>query len=334
MRPNTVQRPNLRNLTRFDANETIYLSRELEHVDPVNYLTLFAGLMGRRYIPLVANVSPLDEVYTYKMFTEVGRAKVGSSGRKAKNLPTVSIKMTPSSSGIKQIPVSYTWGVREIQQAAKNNVPLDQLTIQAAMSSVAREQDTMLAYGEAGLNIRGLLNNADVQFSIASTKTGTGAGKAWIRAVPVSPAEILRDINLLIAETRAALKQASKMPGGGQIPAFDRFTVLLDSTNYGYISTTPRSDNSDMTILQYAIKNNPFLESIEEWWQCDTADASGGARMVCYPRDEMCLGAVIPTDFESLPPQEEGQDIVVPASGSCGGTVIRYVMAVRYMDDI
>jgi hypothetical protein len=321
------------NLPRLDANETIFLQRELEGVDPVNYMTLFAGLLGRRYIPPVSNVSPLDEVYTYKMFTQVGQAKIGSSGGKSKNLPTVAIKMTPTSSGIKQIPVSYTWGVREIQQAAKNNIPLDQLTIQAAMSSVARQQDTMLAFGESGLNIKGLLNNDDVDFTTPSTKTGAGAGTKWVRAVPVSPNEILRDINLLVAETRAALKQASLMPGGNALPAFDKFTILLDTTNYGYIASTPRSDNSDTTILQYALKNNPFIESIEEWWQCDLADEGTGPIAVCYPRDEMCLGAVLPVDFESLNPQEEGHDIVVPAHGSCGGTVIRYTMAVRYMKD-
>ncbi len=323
------------NLPRLDANETVFLSRQLETVDPVNYMTLFAGLLGRRFVPLVANVSPLDNTYTYKMFTVHGQAEVGSSGGLAKDNPMVSVTMEDVSSSIKQIPVTYGWGVREIQQAAKHNIPLDQLTIQAAMSAVARKQDNLIAYGLAGTNITGLLNNDNVDSTTPSTKTGSGAGTKWIRTVAVSPDEILADIARIVSETRAALKQASRLPGGDVVPAFDKFTLLLDSANYSYIASTPRSSNSDTSILKWALLNNPWLESIEEWWQCDLADVAGtGPRAVCYPRDEMCLGAVLPVDFESLNPQEEGHNIVVPANGSCGGTVIRYAMAVRYMDGI
>ncbi len=321
------------NLPRLDANETIHLSRELETIDPVNYLALFAGLLGRTFVPEVKNVSPLDNVYTYKMFEVTGRGKTGSSGGKAKNSPIVGVKMTPTSQNIKQIPVSYGWGVREIQQAAKHNIPLDQLTIQAAMSTVARTQDNLIAFGEDGTNIKGLLNHPGVDDTTPSTKTGAGAGTKWIRTVPVDPLEICADIAKLVAETRAALKQASRLPGGAAMPAFDKFVILLDSTNYGYIASTPRSTTSDTTILKWLLLNNPFIESIEEWWQCDEAD-SGNPLAVCYPRDEMCLGAVVPVEFESLTPQEEGHEIVVPANGSCGGTVIRYTVAVRYMRGI
>lgn len=125
------------------------------------------------------------------------------------------------------------------------------------------------------------------------------------------------------------------MPGGDATPAFDRFTVLVPSTRYSLIASTPRTDNSDTTILQFLLRNNPFIESIEEWFQCDTADAAGtGPRMVAYPRDPMCVGALIPDEFSQLSPQEEGHNINVPANGSCGGTVVRYGVAMRYMDNI
>lgn len=327
---------NLQHLrNRFDANETIFLQRELETIDPVNYMNLFAGLLARRYIPLVENVSPLDNAYTYKMFEVVGVARVGSPTGQANNDPVVSVKMVDKSSGIKQIPVTCKWTIREIKQAAKQGIPLDNITIQAAMTAVAREQDTLAAFGLAGTTIVGLLNNPLVQIDTAGTKSGTGAGTAWKRTVPVDPNEIILDLNTLVANTRNALKQASQSPGGNELPAFAKFTILVDSLNYSYIATTPRSSNSDTTILQYVLKNNPWIESIEEWWQCDLANAGGtGGRMVCYPRDSMCLGLVLPVDYESQSPQEQGHEIIVPGNGSCGGTVIRYPVAVRYMDGI
>lgn len=324
----------LKNLTRLDANEVVFFSRQLETIDPVNYMTLFAGLLGRRFLPAVENVSPLENVYTYRMYTINGVAPVGGGLRHAKDYPTVSITATEASQNIKQIPAAMTWAVREIQQASKYNVPLDQLTVQAAMATIGRRQDNMLAFGDSSVaNIKGLLNNSLVTIDTASTKSGSGAGTKWIRAVPVNPDEILVDINTIVANTRSALHQASKMPGGDTTPAFNRFTILVSSANYAYIAATPRSANSDTTILQYALRNNPWIESIEEWWQCDLADAGGtGPRMVCYPRDPMWGGSLIPDDFTQLGPQEEGHDVVVPCNGSCGGTVIRYPVATRYQD--
>lgn len=322
--------PMLQNLSRLDSNETIFFTRQLEAIDPTAYMTLFAGILGRRYIPLVENVSPLENVYTYRMYTIHGKARLGAP--RARNAPVVSVTAEEASQNIKQIPVAMTWTVREIQQAAKYNVPLDNLTVQAAMSTIARKQDNMLAFGEAGTNIKGLLNHSSVVLSTPVNKTG--GGTAWTGAT-VKADEIIKDVNTLINDTRAALKQASKMPGGDATPAFDKFTVLVPSTRYSLIASTPRTDNSDTTILQFLLRNNPFIESIEEWFQCDTADAAGtGPRLVAYPRDPMCVGALIPEEFNQLGPQEEGHSIVVPANGSCGGTVLRYTVAVRYMDGI
>lgn len=318
------------NLSRLDSNETIFFLRQLEAIDPVAYMTLFAGILGRKYIPLVENVSPLENVYTYRMYTIHGQARLGAP--RGKNHPVVQVTAEEVSQNIKQIPVSFGWTVREIQQAAKYNVPLDSLTIQAAMSTIARKQDIMLAFGEAGTNIKGLLNNAGVVLSTPKTKTG--GGTVWTGASVLAD-EIVFDINRIVSDTRAALHQASKMPGGDSTPAFDRFVILVPSVRYSLIASTPRTSTSDTTILQFVLRNNPWIESIEEWFQCDTADAAGtGPRMVCYPRDPMCVGALIPQEFEQLAPQESGHDIIVPANGSCGGTVIRYTVACRYMDNI
>lgn len=317
----------LKNFQHLDSASSVFFARQLESIDKKNYEALFAGLLGRRYIPLVEDVAEWANVYTYKMYEMVGSAKIIADG--ATDLPRAGVKATETSQNIKQIGTSYGWTVREIKQAAATGVPLDAMTVQAARTAVAREVDNMLAVGNSAHNITGLLNTSGVSSTTPSTKTGTGAGTAWIRAVPVTPDEIVADINLLVAETREALKQA-----GDEVPMFARFTVLLPTEQYGYIATTPRSANSDMTILQYVLRNNPWLESIEEWWQCDARGSGGSDRACCFPRDPMCLGAVIPQEFTPLPPQEQGLTILIPATASCGGVVIRYKMAVRYMDNI
>lgn len=322
---------NTRNLAhlgaRFDSNETVFLARELESIDPTEYTTLYAGLRGRLLIPLAQNVDPTSLTYTWRRWEVTGRAKIG--GPHANDDGIIGVKRSEASTPIKKIPVSYGWSVDEIKQAAKAGVPLDSVTVQAAMSEVARKVDSMLAFGEPGTAVTGLLNNAAVD-ATSTPVTKTGGGTRW---TPVAlPSELLADLNLIVADTRAALKQASFAPGGNGTPAFDRFVIGVPSHHYSLL-LQPRSATSDTSILELALRNNPHIESIEEWWQLDTADpASGGLPLiVCYPRDPMCIGGVIPREFESLDPQPEGHDIVIPASGVCGGTVIRYPVAVRYL---
>ncbi len=312
---------------RFDSNETVFLARELESIDPTEYTTLYAGLRGRMLIPLAANVDPVALTYTWRRWEVTGRATVGAPH--ANDSGIIGVKRSESSTSIKKIPVSYGWSVDEIKQAAKAGVPLDSVTVQAAMSEVARTVDSILAFGVPGTNITGLLNNSSVDDSTTPV-TKTPSGTAWTAAS--LPSELLADLNLIVADTRAALKQASFAPGGNGTPAFDRFVIAVPSFHYSLL-LNPRSATSDTSVLELALKNNPHIESIEEWWQLDTADG-GDPMIVCYPRDPMCIGGVIPREFESLDPQPEGHDIVIPASGVCGGTVIRYPVAVRYLKSV
>lgn len=318
---------------RLDAADIVHFARQLEHIDPIHYLNLVAGVLGTKYLPPIENVSPLDNEYTYRMFEIVGDAKLG--GPHAKDHPIVSVRAAEYTSAIKQIPVAMQWTVRELKQSARNNAPLEQMTIMAAMSAIARRADRMIAFGEAGTTIRGLLNHSLVEANMVtpSTKTGSGGGTAWIRTVPVAPAEILADIALMVSTTRARLKQAAKLPGGDQTPAFDKFTILLDTANFAYIANTPWSSTGNSESILQVAERMRWVEGIGEWWQCDEADEAGtGPRAVCYPRDPMFGGYLIPDPWTALDPQPSGHDVVVPAGGSCGGSVLRFPVAASYMD--
>ena len=67
----------VKNLGRFDSNETIFFARELETIDPTAYMELYAGLVGRSLVPRIGNVDPLDLTYTYRMWKVTGQARVG-----------------------------------------------------------------------------------------------------------------------------------------------------------------------------------------------------------------------------------------------------------------
>lgn len=309
---------------RFDANETVFLERELMSIDLTDYLELFAGLLSQKLVPRVQNVAPLDLSYAYRMWSVQGVARVRGPGAKTGNRVTVTRKekIVP----IKTIDVEFGWPVDDIKRAAEKGIKLEQTTIQGAMTTVARKIDNMIAFGETGTDCLGLLNNPDV-VDTDTAVTKTGGGTAWTAAA--KPSELYADLKLIINKTREALKQASASFDG--MPAFDRFVIALPTFHYGLVDA-PRSDTSDTTVIEMA-KKSRFVEDIVEWNLLDEAD-DGDPMILCYPRNSMCLGSVIPRDWEQRPPQEVGHDINIPAVGSCGGTVLRYPVAVRYLKNV
>lgn len=305
---------------RFDANEAVFLDRELQSIDPTDYLELFAGLRSRLLIPRQENLEPLALSYSYSMWTAHGKAKVRGPG--ARDSAAITVTRKEKIVPIKDIPVSMKFGIDDIKRAARAGVKLESTTIQVAMSTVGRKIDRMLAFGETGTDCTGLLNHPDVSTSTMITKTG--GGTAWTTAAKKS--ELLADIKKIVNDAREALQQASTAIEG--MPAFDRWVVGLSPAYYG-LADEPRSDTTDTTVIEMA-KKSEFIEDIVEWNLLSTANA-GAPMIVAYPRSSMCLGALIGREWEQRAPQEVEHDIIVPAVASCGGTVIRYTAPIRYM---
>lgn len=319
-RPRTYQTRHLAG-PRFDATDTAFLARELESIDSRYFSELLPGLDGLKYIPLVTNVSPDSNAYTYSMWSIKGRAKAGS--RNADDAPRATAVRQETSRVMKELEGSYAWTISEIRRANRLGIPLDQATVDAARRVMGQLIETLLATGDATLGIEGLLNLTGVDSETISSKT---SGNTWEANAATDPDKIIGDVNKVTAEVFKDLKGSQAM--------FDRWLVLVSPSAYAAAATNPRSSNSDTTILQYLMKNNPWLESIEPWSQCTGAGSGGTDRLVAFPRTESWGGALVPQEFEALDPQPRNLEIVVPTRGVCGGVITRYAVAARYMDGI
>lgn len=311
------------NLTRLDAVATAWFSRELENIDTTDYEELLPGNLARRYIPDVQGVPDWASSHTYRQYRKVGSAKM--SGKNSDDAPRVTLTAAEFSRLIKRLENSYSWTADEIAAAAATRKPLDRLTVLAARSALDQEIDELLALGDLTKGIEGLLTLQEVDDS--TTPISKTSGTAWAANAATDPDKIQGDINKVTTALFENLKQTDA-------PGFQKFTLLVPTDAYAAIATTPRSDFSDMTILQYALKNNPWVEAIEPWRHCNTAGDMGSGRLVAYPRNPLALGGIVPSDFKALAPQERNQDIVVPVSAKCGGVICRYPVAVLYMDHI
>jgi len=117
-------------------------------------------------------------------------------------------------------------------------------------------------------------------------------------------------------------------------PVFTDLTVLLPVTQHALISQKRMGDASDKTILRFVIENSPYINAIEPWRHCKGAGAGDTDRAVCYPRNPLVVGGIIPMETQSMPPVQRNLEFVVNMVASCGGVVVRYPVSMRYMDGI
>ena len=173
-------------------------------------------------------------------------------------------------------------------------------------------------YGETG-GLTGLYNNASVPQGNAPTGTWGGA----------TPANILKDINALIQNvwTNTAYN--------------DQIThIVMAPGALAYIAATPRSDNSDKTILQYVKENNIAKTEkgvdivFQAGYGLDTAGSGATRRMMGYVKSEQRLVMHIPLPLRFLAPQMTAYLVEVPGEYKYSGVEFRYPKSAYYMDAI
>ena len=109
---------------------------------------------------------------------------------------------------------------------------------------------------------------------------------------------------------------------------------------YAYIASTPRSDNSDKTILQYIKENN--VAKVERGQEIrfqpgfglDTAGAGSTRRMMAYVKSDTRLVMHVPLALRFLAPQLVGLSVQVPGEYKYSGVEFRYPKSAYYMDGI
>lgn len=313
--------------SRFDAADSYFLTQQLQSFDPRTRYHLVPGVVGRRIIPRIEGVSKNLPSYKYTMTKVAGQTK--KSGRKANNAPTVVVTKEEVVHSIKTFEHTASWTIDDIRAAREVNANLDMDTMVAAMTAIEQDFDAALAGGVSGTNITGLMNNSAVAATAAVSK---GASASWLHA-DADGDEIIADVKLLIQDASTALKQA-QVPGT-DMRMFDQFVLFLPLAHFQHIDMTPRSATTDTTILEY-IRKFSALRAVVPWWRLDTA-ASGSPKAVLAPAldngsmNPLAGGALLPDDFERLPEQYAGRNVAVPCAGKCGGVVIPYPVAFRYL---
>jgi len=307
--------------THLDAGESIFFTRQLEHVKARTYDKKFAQLKARMLIPVSFEAGPGAESIRYEQFDQVGIAKVVADY--AKDFPRADVAAEEFISPIKSLGASYGYSVQEIRAAQHAGKPLQQRRANAARRAIAQQENTIAFIGDADHNLPGWFTNANIPDVALPNDGGTG-GTDFADKIG-TPDLIVRDLNSLV---NAVITQSN----GVEVPN----TLLLPIAQKTLIASTPRSTTSDTTILNYFLQNNSAdLRDCE--WVNELAAANGfvsNDSAIVYDRNPDAFTLEIPQDFEQFRPQEKGLEFEVPVHARIGGVLLYYPLSQAMSDDV
>jgi len=290
----------------------LFLERQLEYIRPQVFEITYADIKYPTLLPVTSEAGPGAQTFTYRIMDSTGEFKLIADA--ADDLPRADISQVEKSINIRSFGGSFGYTVQELRAAQMANIALEQRRASAVRRAYEEKVEAVAMFGESSVGLAGFFNNSTVDV-IATDRWFTGA----------TASGTAQDMLELLNHGVSAIINASKMKEQPD-------TILLAYEDYNKISTTRNSDSSDVTVLEYFLRTNPYIRNVEPVNQLD-ADNSvlNTNRMVVYKRDPEKVQLHIPQPLELFPPQQRGLEFIVPAHARVGGVALYYPKSVIYV---
>jgi hypothetical protein len=301
-------------MSEFRMDEAgLFLERQLEYIRPQIFETEYADIKYPTILPVTSEAGPGAQTFTYRIMDATGQFKVISDA--ADDLPRSDVTQTEKSINIRSIGGSFGYTVQELRAAQMANIALEQRRAAAVRRAYEEKVEEVAMFGDSSVSLAGFFNNSTVDV-VAADKWFTGTTATGTTA---------QDMLDLLNYGVTAIINGSNMKEQPD-------TILMAWEDYNVISTTRNSDSSDVTVLEYFLRTNPFIRNVEPINQLD-ADKSALSknRMVFYRRDPGKVQLHIPQPLELFPPQQRGLEFIVPAHARVGGVALYYPKSVLYL---
>lgn len=319
----------LKDVDLFDAQQALsFLRTQAEAIEAEVYEVPYAAVQYPELVPVDTGLDEWAKSVTFYSLDRTGRAEWFH--HYGKDIPYADLEREKSEQAIDMAAIGYEYTIEEIAQARRLGINLGTEKAASALQAYEEFIDRVALYGDAQKGWAGLINNAAVTSGLAPND-GAGGGGSSRRFQDKTPVQVLRDINTLI---------------GGVYLDTNRIeiadTLLMSLNLFNYIATTPRSDASDETIMEYLLRANVLTMTtgrqlrIRAVLGLETAGASSSGRMIAYRFDRSVVKMHLPMPHKFLPAANVPGSIIfkVPGIFRLGGTEIRRKAAVRYLDGV
>jgi hypothetical protein len=290
----------------------LFLERQLEFIRPQVFEVAYADIKYPTILPVTSEAGNAAQTFTFRIMDSTGEFKLIADA--ADDLPRADISQVEKSINIRSFGGSFGYTVQELRAAQMANISLEQRRATAVRRAYEEKVESVAMFGESTVGLAGFFNNATVDI-IASDRWFTGT----------TASGTAQDMLELLNYGVSAIISASNMKEQPD-------TILMAYEDYNKVSTTRNSDSSDVTVLEYFLRTNPYIRNVEPINQLDADNSALNTnRMVVYKRDPEKVQLHIPQPLELFPPQQRGLEFIVPAHARVGGVALYYPKSVIYM---
>jgi hypothetical protein len=290
----------------------LFLERQLEYIRPQVFEIQYADIKYSTILPVTSEAGTGAQTFTYRIMDSTGEFRLLADA--ASDLPRADISQVEKSINIRSFGGSFGYTVQELRAAQMANIALEQRRAAAVRRAYEEKVESVALFGESTVGLAGFFNNSSVDI-VAADK--------WFTTSAVTAQEM----NELLNYGVSAIINGSKMKEQPD-------TILLGYEDYNKVSTTRNSDSSDVTVLEYFLRTNPYIRNVEPINQLTKGNNGGKlntSRMVVYKRDPEKVQLHIPQPLELFPAQQRGLEFIVPAHARVGGVALYYPKSVIYV---
>jgi hypothetical protein len=312
----------------YDGDTLNSLRVEFNQIEKAAYDLPRENLDAIQSAPIKGGINKGAQTYTVKTITKLGMAKVIAEN--AKDLPQISIAIKKETVEIRDVGASYEFSRAELDGAAFNNMPLEDIDAKAARQTIDEKVDEIIYVGEKSWGLQGLLTNPNVTRTIAANNAG-GTSKKW---KDKTLDEITTDIQTMVD----AVFNATKGPRGSGTVTPNTIKIPRDA--FTYLTTKYTGSDSKITYLE-ALKSKFAPQGITNWELCVSAAGVGKVsvegdadRALLYRKGEENVFSILPIVFRVLPPQYSGLAITYNCTARTGGCCWRRPTTGVYMDGV
>jgi len=297
-----------------------FLTSQLEYLETQVYEKKREPLDYEALVPISTEAGPHVESIVYRMKDFVGRGKRHSG--QGGDIPRVDVFYGTKSVPVVGSAIGYAYTFAELRTAAALSQSLDGDRQETAMKAWRSHMNQVGLYGEEGERgeepLTGLFNAPEVPQS-----------SAGVDLMTASPGQALEFINDHIAQLWMTTRRNSVVD-----------TVAMPGRVLARLSSTPRSDNSDTTILEFIRQNNisKTERNIDVQFRAaadlETAGKGKTSRMMFYEKNRENLVFHIPMALLFHAPEQRGLEMLVNGEYRYSGVEFRYPKTAMYVDDV
>lgn len=306
---------------RLTDDDGVFFQRQLEAIEAKSYDVLYPDLEGRLRFKTNTFGGAGAQTLTYRSFDHVGKAQVINA--RATDLPKSQIKGKEYSIKVKSVGVAYDYDIDEILAAKMAGMPLEARKVMAARRGYEQYINAVIWRGDEAAGLGGLFTNTDIlRQPVANGAAGTAT---WASK---TPDEVLEDLNTACGAMFATTKKIHAPK-----------EIWLDTLNWNWLFSTPRSPLSDTTIGQYFCNNNQFGIKKEDFYPlnelADGIPMGTGAGSKCFiiinhnapdGNETVRIRETLPLQFLAV--QLHGLVYEVPGRGRFAGLEVTYPRAI------